>query len=246
MTLRILFALSLPFFASIPVRSEEAIPIRQSKAMRGEGLGTMVYRPLEDEAPFRKKVTEKEINLWADVEMPKPTNSSEEEWKKMEEERIARERMVIPIEGYELKQQIGEYVGWFGIVRTAEYDAAKSQTNLLIEHKYFDGMTDLHLQIVSIYGAGDFYVVIPGRVKESMVPPLSLICAYGKVAKGPGDVATITAEYIRVWDWGLFSFMDYGKDKSNPIWTRLRKVAGEDAYSSRPTVDFYEERLGKR
>src|SRR3981189_2358678 len=158
MTMRIFLTLFLLLFASIPARSEEAIPIRQSKAMWGEGLGTMIYRPPEDEAPFLKKVTEKEINLWADVQMPKPTNGSEEEWKKMEEERIAREKMIMPVEGYELKQQIGEYVGWFGIVRTAEYDAAKSQTNLLIEHKYFDGMTDLHLQIVSIYGAGDFHV----------------------------------------------------------------------------------------
>lgn len=243
----IMLTLSLLFFASIPVRSEEAIPIRQSTTIQGgKGLGTRVYTPLEDEAPFCKKVTEKQIDLWADVTMPKPSSSSEEEWKKMEKENIEREKTLISVEDYELKQRIGEYVGWFGIVRKTEYDATKDQTNLLIEHKYFDGATDLDLQVVSIYGAGDFHVVIPGQVRESLVPPLSLICAYGKVSKGRDDVPTLTAEYIRVWDWGLFTFMDYGKDKSNSNWTKLRKVAGGEAYSSQPTLDFYEERLGKR
>ena len=89
----IMLTLSLLFFASIPVRSEEAIPIRQSTTIQGgKGLGTRVYTPLEDEAPFCKKITEKQIDLWADVKMPKPSSSSEEEWKKMEKENIEREK----------------------------------------------------------------------------------------------------------------------------------------------------------
>ena len=61
------------------------------------------------------------------------------------------------------------------------------------------------------------------------------------------DVApTIAAEYLRVWDWGLFAFMHYGKDKSNPKWVALRKVPAEKAYDSKPTPAYYESLLGKR
>jgi hypothetical protein len=53
-------------------------------------------------------------------------------------------------------------------------------------------------------------------------------------------------EHVRAWDWGQFTFMSYGKDKTNPQWVKLRKVAVDKIYSSRPNQKFYEQRLGKR
>ena len=51
-----------------------------------------------------------------------------------------------------------------------------------------------------------------------------------------------------VLDWGLFAFMPYGEDKSNPQWVKLRKVKADDmnVYSSSPDQQYYEDRLGKR
>jgi hypothetical protein len=143
-----------------------------------------------------------------------------------------------------LKGPDGRRVGWFGIVRNVTEDKAKQETQLLVEMKYFDGLTDLHLQVVAIEGAGDFQVVIPGI--DHKVKNLSLIKVDGKV-KGEADgKPLVTADYARVWDWGQFTFMSYGKDKTNPEWVKLRKVAVDKIYSSRPTPQFYEQRLGKR
>ena len=75
---------------------------------------------------------------------------------------------------------------------------------------------------------------------------LSLARVYGKVAKQEGNIPQVACDYVRLWDWGLFTFMDYGKDKSNPKWVALRKVKPEDSYSSDPDRDYYEQRLGTR
>ena len=218
-----LLSLSLLFFASIHVRSEEFPFVNLKPSKNAKALARGVYMPLEDEAPFLKKITEKGINLWADLEMPKPSNGSEEEWKKMEQERIEREKNLIPVEDYELKRQIGEYVGWFAIVRMAEYDAVKDQTNLLIEHKYFDGATDLHLQVVSINGAGDFHVVIPGQVKESLVPPRK----YGtKRSSCPSDPRkTPTTIWPRSRTDGSCQKSIEGSDEERPLAQWLEDLA---------------------
>lgn len=42
----------------------------------------------------------------------------------------------------------------------------------------------------------------------------------------------MTAEYVRAWDWGLFTFMDYGTDKTNPKWRALRHLDGPDVYTN--------------
>lgn len=228
------------------VAADPPVPIRPSLPMKGgEDLGTKGYQLLPDEEPFFKKITEKEIILWDAAIMPRPENMPDEEWRKMEEERIEKEKKMIRVKNYELKKQEGEYVGWFGIVRGSTYDEAADRTILRLEHKYFDGLTDLHLHIVSIYGAGDFQVTLPGRITAKEIPLLSLVCAYGKVTDEPA-VATVKADYVRLWDWGLFTFMDYGLDKSNPDWVKLRKTPGEDAYSPRPDTDYYVKLLGER
>lgn len=212
-----------------------------------QSLGTAGYGPLEKEGEYLKKVTELPLNLWPAVELPRPRNITDEQWKKLQEERAEEEAGTIAVKDYQLAKQDGKYVGWFGIVRRIDWNEKTGTTSLLLEHKYFDGLTDLHMHIVSIHGAGDFHVDIPSHVQT--IPLLGLIRVYGQVTtekKEDAEIAHITPQYIRVWDWGLFTFMDYGLDKSNPDWVKLRKVSGHDVYSPRPTLKFYEERLGKR
>ncbi len=47
-------------------------------------------------------------------------------------------------------------ISWFGIVRELPIKAGGPY---LIEHKYFDGLNDEHIQLVSLYGTGDFQVI---------------------------------------------------------------------------------------
>jgi hypothetical protein len=143
-----------------------------------------------------------------------------------------------------LKEQVGQRRAWFGIVREADEDKEKNETRLLVEMKYFDGLTDTHLQIVSIFGAGDFRAVIPGIGHK--LKKLELVRIYGKVSSEEGGLPVISADLVRSWDWGLFAFMPYGEDSGNSEWAKLRKSDPDDAYSSHPDQKYYEERLGKR
>jgi hypothetical protein len=228
------------------VTAVETEPIIEvSTPMKSGGpLATMGYGATAKEQPFMKKITEKAIDLWADSPLPKPQNVSDAEWEKQKKEAEQEKAKLIPEKDYELAKQIGEYVGWFGIVRGISTDEKTGKTTLTLEHKYFDGLTDAHIHIVSIYGAGDFAASLPR--KPDKIGLLSLVCVYGKVNKSDNGMPTIAPEYVRVWDWGLFTFMDYGKDKTNPKWLKLRKVNGRDAYDPRPDQKFYEDRLGIR
>jgi len=218
--------------------------IEVSKPMPGgQGLGTKAYGPTAREIPFLRRVEEKPIDYWAGTPMPPPMGQKEDPADKAAKQKRAKEESRKAKE-YSLAGQVGKYVGWFGIVRGISWNKEKGQTRLLLEHKYFDGLTDLHLHIVSIYGAGDFAAVLSG--KADTIPMLSLIRVYGRVSEGTGGVPVVSAEYARLWDWGLFTFMDYGPDKTNPKWVKLRKVKGDDVYSPRPTKEFYEATLGKR
>ncbi len=143
-----------------------------------------------------------------------------------------------------LQAKPGKRVAWFGIVREVDEDKTKNETHLTVEMKYDDGLTDLHLQIVSFYGAGDFRVIIP-RTGHG-IKKLSLVRVYGQVASDSGGVPLIDARFVRVWDWKLFAFMPYGEDRSNPQWVKLRKVDKLDVYSSEPDDRYYEKRLGSR
>src|SRR4029078_2703551 len=108
------------------------------------GLGTGGYQFTKGEADFLKKINEKPIDLWAKVKLPKPENMSETEWAKfMEQDKEVKSNRT-PAAAYSLAKQVGEYVGWFGIVREISADPKKGTTNLLLEHKYFDGLSDLH------------------------------------------------------------------------------------------------------
>jgi hypothetical protein len=206
------------------------------------GLATVVAGPSIMEQPFAARVTEQGIDLSTGVEMPKPTGTSDADWVKMQAEEKAERAKLIPVGAYTLAGQAGQYVGWFGIVRTITSDAVTKRTTLLIQHLYYDGLSDADLQVVSYYGAGDFTVSISGSVPP--IPKLALVRSFGHVAKDATGGAVIAPEFMRVWTWGQFTFMDYGLDKTNPAWVRLRKVKGEDAYSSRPDREFYVQRLG--
>jgi len=225
------------------------VVIEMSKPRQGgRNLGTAGYEATPQEAPFLKKVTEKRVSFRTAAKLPKPSNMTDEEWEKFEkaaEKQKEKELATrIPVDAYQLADQANEYVGWFGIVRESSTDEKAGMTTLTLEHKYFDGLVDLHQQIVSIYGAGDFTATL-SKVQTG-IPKLSLVRIFGKVAKGKDGRATIAAEYLRVWDWGLFAFMNYGKDKSNPKWVELRKTPGEKSYSSRPDSSYYENLLGAR
>ena len=135
-------------------------------------------------------------------------------------------------------------MAWFGIVREVIEDKSKHETRLRVEMKYFDGFTDLHLQIVSIFGAGDFEVVIPGTGQQ--IKKLSLVRVCGNVTSERDRLPIISARFVRVWDWRLFAFMPYGKDKSDAKWIKLRKVDKDEIYSSEPDDQYYEQRLGLR
>lgn len=143
-----------------------------------------------------------------------------------------------------LQNKVGQRVCWFGIVREVREDKEKNETLVLAEMKYFDGQIDVHLQVVSIFGAGDFRAALRGTGHK--IKPLCLARFYGKVTKEEGGIPLVAADYVRVWDWGLFAFVDYGKDKGNPKWRKLRTVADDEVYSDQPDDAYYEERIGKR
>lgn len=82
------------------------------------------------------------------------------------------------------------------------------------------------------------------RAKE--VPLLGLVRVYGKVSAGKDGLPVVAADYVRVWDWGLFTFMNYGIDRTNEAWRKLRRIDGDAVYTPRPTEKYYEEVLGKR
>jgi hypothetical protein len=163
-----------------------------------------------------------------------------------------------------LRGHVGKRIAWFGIVRNVEEHKNRRETVLDVEMKFSDGLTDLHQQVVSLYGVGDFHVVIPGtgyRIKR-----LALVRVYGTVlndavlndsvlndsvkhesgVREAGGVPVVSPEFVRIWDWKLFAFMPYGTDHSNPEWVKLRKMDESRIYSSHPEVPYYEQILGSR
>ncbi|MCL2648800.1 MAG: hypothetical protein FWD61_17675 [Phycisphaerales bacterium] len=207
---------------------------------KANGLGTMGYSPTAKEKAYLAKVNEKSPNLWGE-------GGGDEEAATQQATTQPQATTTQPgaaKKAYTLAGQKGKYVGWFGIVREIKWDPQARQTTLLLEHKYFDGLVDLHIQIVSIRGAGDFTVVANQELKD--IPKLGLVRVYGTVKVETDGTVQVSPEFIRTWDWGLFSFMDYGVDHSNPKWVKLRKVDDSDVYSPSPNKRFYEQRLGKR
>lgn len=137
---------------------------------------------------------------------------------------------------------LGKRVGWFGIIRRIEAQEFPDRTRILMESKYFDGLTDEDLQVVSIYGAGDFIADIPGTGHPLELLRLARII--GVVEGDEGHIPQVRAEYVRTWEWGQFTFMDYGVDNSNQAWAEQRQLSGGEVYSRRLTSDYYQKCLG--
>lgn len=169
-----------------------------------------------------------------------PTAAEKEATKNWNEGELASGSMNVG----SLAGPLARRVAWFGIIRDLTEDDQTHETRLLVEMQYFDGLTDIHQQIVSIYGAGDFRAVVPGTGHKFKKLGLVRIC--GKVVGEKEGLPVVASAYLRYWEWGLFAFMAYGEDKNKPAWTRLRKVDPDDAYSSDPDPAYYEQRLGKR
>jgi hypothetical protein len=144
-----------------------------------------------------------------------------------------------------MPREVGKSVSWFGIVRGIRVDAARGETRLLLENKYFDGMTDTHILCVSFVGGGDFVAVLAGA--EHPVKPLALVRVYGKVVAVKDDVPRVDAEYVRHFDQGTYCFMFVeGTPAGNQTWRELCQVEDDDIYSPFPNEAYYAARLGPR
>ena len=191
-------------------------PVEQAEALprpKPGTLATMSYQPSEKEQPFFSKLAEGE------------------------------QRTGSMLGGYSITGKKGTYVGWFGIVRSIEENPETRETKLLVEHKYFDGLTDTHMMTVSFNGSGDFTAVLTGTGLG--IKNLSLVKIYGVVLNETNSIPDVKPEYVRHWDWGRFTFMDYGSQKGNAKWQKLNKVK-DSIYKPFPDQKFYEDRLGKR
>lgn len=161
-----------------------------------------------------------------------------------------KERVTATLEdAYDIHGKKGMAVSWFGIVRSVTRpEKDKAEFVLQVEHKYFDGWTDVHIQAVSFNGAGDFKAVI--HAKDLKLPPLCLVRVYGTVSEENDGVPVLDARYVRVWPWRTFTFMlTYGEDHSNPKWRAKCKVKlsgiTPEIYDSCPDDHYYRERLGE-
>lgn len=182
----------------------------------GEGLGTKAYVPSKQEQPFFAKLDEKE-------------------------------RATGGLAGdYDIAKKEGVYIGWFGIVREITEDVAADKTTVLVEHKYFDGLTDLHIQALSFNGSGDFKAVLRGTGHS--IGQLNLVKVYGTVAKGAaGGAPQVDAVFVRDWHWGTFTFLlASGKQRGSEQWRKLNEVELESIYDPYPDDSYYVARLGKK
>jgi hypothetical protein len=135
-------------------------------------------------------------------------------------------------------------VSWYGIVRGISRVQQSDSWELLLEHKYFDGMTDCHIMLVSMSGSGDFAM----RVQAPDVPvhALALVRVYGKVHQRENGIPLIEAEFVRVWPCMTFTFTDLGAtDRTNARWKRVcKRCDGGKVYVPYPNEQYYKDVLG--
>jgi hypothetical protein len=114
---------------------------------------------------------------------------------------------------------------------------------LLVQHHFFDGMTDCHIMLVQWTGGGDFTADL--KVDPAAIPALSLVRVYGTVTSEKHSVPDVQVDYIRVWPWRTFNFMDLtGNDHTNPRWKKSSQVSGMNVYNPYPKDDYYFTLLG--
>jgi hypothetical protein len=212
----ILMLLSVLSFGTI-CSAQTPMDIQPAKQLkRGNSIGSCNYAPIEKEKSFFDK-------LDAD-------------------ERVTGSAFTKP---YRIQGKTGHFVSWFGIVRgISRPQPDGNQLSLLLENKYFDGLTDCHIMLVAATGSGDFQATLEGNADS--IPALALVRVYGKVVEEKNNVPEIAVEYIRVWPWLAFTLSDLGaEDHSNPRWAQYCKVCkGGRVYNPYPTPEYYLKLLG--
>ena len=144
---------------------------------------------------------------------------------------------------YAIKGKKGKAVSWFGIVR--EVKTEKDRHEILLDHKYFDGLTDTHIMALSFHGSGDFKATL--QAKELKLETLVLARVYGTVEDEKEGVPSLKATYLRVFPWKTFTFLAcYGEDRTNEKWKKLCTIDEEKIYNPWPDDDYYVKRLGPR
>lgn len=216
MRLLILFLLGLTYTGAASAQTPVEIqPVKQ--LVRTSVLGTCSYTPTAEEKPFLEKLDRNELVTGSVFAKP-----------------------------YSIRGKKGTYVSWFGIVRgisTSRNDPRRF--SLLLQQKFFDGLTDCHIMLVAQTGGGDFRATLEGS--PDIVPALALVRVYGKVVTEESQVPSISVEYMRVWPWLGFTFSDLGaEDHSNPEWAKYCKFCkrGGRIYNPFPTEDYYLDMLG--
>ena len=205
----------LMFFLTAASAAQTIIELQLVKELKPTGsLGTCSYSPTRSEEPYYEKLST--------------------------QERITGSFM----EAYDIHKKDGQSVSWYGIVRGITRIPNSDSWDLLLEHQYFDGMTDCHIMLVSKSGAGDFVARVEAR--DVPVPGLALIRVYGKVTGQKDGDPIIEGEFIHVWPWMTFTFTDLGADdKTNPRWKKECKLCKKDrVYRPYPNDKYYREVLG--
>jgi len=196
--------------------AQTAIDIQPVKALKPNGtLATCSYVPVVAEAPFFSRLTDAEKSNDA------------------------------VFGSYTIHGKTGRRVAWFGIVRGITPPAQPGgDVTLLVQHHYFDGMTDCHIMLVAKSGDGDFVARL--KVDPAKIPALALVRVYGTVTAEKARVPQVAVDYIRVWPWMTFTFTDLaGEDHSNPRWQKYSSVKPSDRiYVPYPNENYYLNVLG--
>ena len=211
------FLIVLLWIGSLGARAATVIETEQVKQIKpSNSLSTCGYKPSSTEQAYFSKLAQRE-----------KVNGSF-------------------LEGYSIHGKKDAAVAWFGIVRgVAAKPDAPNHYNVLLEHKFFDGMTDCHIMLVSESGGGDFHAEIDTGGPVSL-PPLALVRVYGKVVREENGVPVVAVDYARVWPWFTFTLTDLGpKDQGNPKWRKLCKPCqGGRIYNPFPNEQYYMNVLG--
>ncbi|HKN74944.1 MAG TPA: hypothetical protein VJW94_07195 [Candidatus Acidoferrum sp.] len=150
------------------------------------------------------------------------------------------------LESYTIHGKQGKFVSWYGIVRgISQPQQGEDKFTLLLEHKFFDGLTDCHIMVVSQSGSGDFQAKMEGNPES--IPALSLVRIYGTVVEEKEKLPQVVVDYIRVWPWLTFTLTDLGAgDESNPRWAKYCKPCkGGRIYNPYPDEKYYLKVLGE-